>query len=121
MLYLSIVYLPKMHLKLGPVVEEVYRHYKKYGRNNLKLENDDFDIDKHNNMMPIITAKLLSADDVADILASLKHVLHTYGNKSASELVSITHGTDTPWSKTELLSPIKDDVILKYRPNEYIN
>ena len=80
----------------GPVVEPVYRSYKKYGRNALP-ESDDFN--------PEII-------DVTD-RELIDEVYGVYGKYTGTVLANITH-QEKPWMSTELNQTITHDLMRDY-------
>jgi len=86
----------------GPVIDSVYHTFKSNGKNKIPVE-DAIKTD-------------LDGDDDAEFI--LDGVLGLYGNKSAPDLVSMTHQIGTPWQETWATSarhntstPIPDDLI----------
>lgn len=67
---------------LGPVVVEVYEHFRKYGADSIPAP-DDFDISKFD-------------DDEKELL---NEVFEVYGQFSAAALVNMTH-EEAPWRMT---------------------
>lgn len=65
----------------GPVVGDVYHVFKCYGKNPIPVNSN------------MVTE--LDKDEEAEYIIS--GVIEHYGNKSAPELVSLTHQKDTPW------------------------
>lgn len=82
--------------KFGPVVASVYELYK---ANGAKRINDDkgskFTVVDGD--VPPILAKFVSQPDSLEMFESLKRVITKYGDKTANELVNITHRAHTPW------------------------
>lgn len=85
--------------KYGPVVDTVYQKYKKYGYKPIEEETEDIN-SKDIFEMPA-KSRILFAEDGTGKLISIEGTLKKYGNKTARELVDITHKEDSPWSKTE--------------------
>lgn len=100
--------------KLGPVVASVYETFKKH--DYLKAEN----IKTYDEQMKkmAIRSRILSSCDGVKKLISIDKTLEKYLGLSASELVTLTHGDGTPWSKAGkgnlLYGEISDDLILRY-------
>ena len=89
--------------KYGPVIPELYHSFKLYYSN------------------PIPEAHYLKSDSVevsGDATALLESVWQAYGDKTAIELVDMTHKVGTPWEKTFERSVsnsiIKDELISAY-------
>lgn len=84
--------------KLGPVVETVYKKYKKrfFGEN---IEDDKKTYDENSWELPI-RSRIISSEDGLNKLASIDKTLNKYGNLSARDLVNLTHREFSPWSKS---------------------
>ncbi len=67
--------------KYGPVIPELYRETKIYGRN--RIPSLDYKIDE-------------PSDEEEHIM---NQIISNYGGKSGSRLVVITHSSNTPWYK----------------------
>ena len=109
--------------KYGPVVDSVYRRYKKYGYKPIEEENTDID-SKHIYEMPA-KSRILFAEYGAEKISSIEKTLKRYGALSAADLVKLTHKQSAPWSQTPksswiLYSQIKTDTIKKYHKYEFI-
>lgn len=112
----------------GPVVESIYHYYKEHGREQIELtdelvtlevKGDEKLINLEEITMPVTIAKILQADDMSDILTSVRKTFEKFGSKSASQLVSITHREGSPWDRTKNFNDvIDDDLILKYHTIE---
>ena len=77
--------------KYGPVIEPLYREFKKYGNNqitkNIKIDNEEL-IDENNNLICDNETKTL-----------LDEVWEKYGDYSGIELSAMTHKEGSPWYK----------------------
>ena len=105
-------------LQYGPVVDSVYKKYKKYGYKPIEEDTQDIESDVSN--MPALS-RILVAEDGVEKMDSIETTLKKYGDLSASELVSITHRNDSPWSKTYRDSrkcEIKRKTIMEYHEVE---
>lgn len=105
----------------GPVIEEVYEHYKSHGRNEIDIKEGEEGkiVELDGITIPIVIAKILQSDDSAEILHSIKKVFDKFGQKTASQLVTITHREGGPWDRTSVYyGVIEDEFILKYHHNE---
>lgn len=74
-------------LTFGPVVLEVYNNYK----SNLSypieiMEDDGFIIEN-------------SSETSRDYINTINQILESFGSMKASQLVALTHMTDSPWEK----------------------
>lgn len=110
--------------KYGPVVDTVYKKYKKYGYKPIEKEIEEID-SRNISEMPA-KSRILFAEGGTEKILSIEKTLKKYGGLSASELVELTHRKNSPWSKTlksNLLysSPIKIDIIKEYHKFEVIN
>lgn len=93
--------------KYGPVVEKVHETYKGF-REIVSLEDDD--------ESPVSEDVLSDFDLVTkdqDALIVLETVMEEYGDKSAIELMNMTHN-ETPWKTTDQSAVISVDSIKKY-------
>lgn len=99
--------------RYGPVVKEVYDAYKGHGREDI-LEDDIQDIEFGAITYPMLIARFMQAKNGSLIVESMKRTIKTFGDKSASKLVDLTHKDGTPWSHTKQSLEISDDLILKY-------
>lgn len=86
----------------GPVIPNLYHHYKKYKGNAIKEEG----MDHSNRIKEGITSFLID------------EVLKKYGNNDGISLSSITHEEGSPWDMTirkhGLGAVIQNDVMEKY-------
>lgn len=92
---------PLLAWEHGPVVNEVYQEYKKYGANGIPFEED-----YTNN---------ISDDDEA----LLKEVYKVFGKYSAWGLREMTHN-ETPWKETTRNGVISLESIKNYFKKNYI-
>jgi uncharacterized phage-associated protein len=90
--------------RYGPVIEEVYHHFKESGRN--KVPTDGIDALEFDPIFDPDEEKCLSG------------VLELYGRDTPESLISITHQDDTPWDKIwntigkrQLFAEIPNDLI----------
>lgn len=109
--------------KYGPVIDTVYKKYKKYGYK--PIERDTEDISSKGIFEMPSKSRILFAEDGTGKLLSIEETLKKYGKKTASELVDITHKENSPWNKTDKgilkkYPEIKLDIIEKYHKNEEI-
>lgn len=109
--------------KYGPVVNTVYKKYKKYGYNPIEQESKDID-NKNIFEMPA-KSRILFATDGTEKVLSIDKSLRKYGGLTASQLVELTHRENTPWSITPkgswiTYSTIKLDTIREYHKFEKI-
>ncbi|MCI8397125.1 MAG: DUF4065 domain-containing protein [Clostridia bacterium] len=108
--------------KYGPVVEDVYKKYRKYG---YKLIEEAKDIESDSKYEMPSKSRILFAEDGTEKIISIEKTLTKYGNLSASELVELTHRENTPWDRTYkgtfFLNPvIENDIIKAYHKFEQI-
>ena len=109
--------------KYGPVVDTVYKKYKEYGYKPIEQETKDIDIKGIKEMPAKRTIKI--SEDGTEKIASIDKTLSKYGALSASDLVKLTHGEETPWFKSfkgahESYSSIRPDIIKKYHKFEEV-
>lgn len=108
--------------KYGPVVDTVYKRYKKYGYKPITEEKNDI-----NSTVPEMPAKsrILFAADGTEKMISIETTLKKYGQLTASQLVELTHKESTPWTMTPKstwisYSEIKPEMIKMYHKFEEI-
>ena len=75
----------------GPVVPELYRELKKFGFNEIKIINDEFD--SANQRISEIAKKNKLSNNQMELIFS---VLNKYGSLSSFELEMLTH-SEKPW------------------------
>ena len=118
------LFLDKIYaFKYGPVVDTVYKRYKQYGYTPIDEEREDIS-NKGLKEMPA-KSRILFAEAGTNKLFSIEETLRKYGDKTARELVEITHREDTPWTNTERgiftkYPEIKLETIKKFHKNEDI-
>lgn len=104
--------------KLGPIVDSVYKKYKKNGADYIDNEKTYNEISKK---MPI-RSRVISSHEGLKKLISIDRTLQKYGDFSASKLVDLTHKELSPWFKTkenvESNDLITDDLIKEYHKYE---
>lgn len=94
----------------GPIVETVYNKYKNSGKKILKNN-----IDREDEML-IFRSRILASKNVINKAFSIDETLEKYSNLTSSELVSLTHRENSPWTKSKEI--ITDDMIIKYHKYE---
>lgn len=102
--------------RYGPVVEEIYHLYKGYGKKIIDSE-DFIKFQLRDVSVPVPIAKLALNDSSGKVFETLAETLEMYWDKSASELVSISHTKGGPWEytyKNGCNCEITDDIIKKY-------
>lgn len=109
--------------KYGPVIEDVYKRYRKYGYELIEEEAKDIESTSKYEMPS--KSRILFAEDGTEKIISIEKTLNKYGNLSASELVELTHRENTPWTRTykaTLFSNlvIENDIIKAYHKFEEI-
>lgn len=105
--------------KYGPVVDSVYKKYKKYG--SLEINEDEEIIEKQEELRLPSESRILFAEDGINKLFSISKTLEKYGDLSASKLVKITHTKDSPWDKAyneKQCNMLLDEIIIEYHKNE---
>lgn len=107
---------------LGPVIESVYKRYKGYARTlTSEIKKRDINSGKVDEMPP--KSRVLFAEDGIEKINSINETIERYGKYSASDLVDITHKSNTPWDKTydgTKYMPISDETILQYHKYETV-
>lgn len=96
----------------GPVVPEVYDVYKTYGRDSIRHKEDNsIQIMKREDFKLSVYSRFKKIPTYIDILEILDEMLNEYGDKSAEELVAITHQKDSPWDKVFNQGEGRNDII----------
>lgn len=108
--------------KYGPVVDTVYKRYKKYGYKPIDEEEEN--IDTTVSEMPA-KSRILFAEDGTEKIISIDATLKKYGHLTAGQLVDLTHRESTPWTMTRkgtwiFYSQIKPEVIIQYHKFEMV-
>ena len=105
--------------KLGPVIEEVYREYKIYGRKSIKSEDILELVDETGKRIPKSASytKFMASDKGIEMATTIDSVLEKYGKNSAWVLVDRTHEEGSPWDVVFKLEPgygeITPEIILE--------
>ncbi|QKY70236.1 DUF4065 domain-containing protein [Lentibacillus sp. CBA3610] len=83
----------------GPVVEEVYDMYKKYGRSSINepAEDNDVLIYKDDEFKLSVYSRFLQTSSCGKYLDVLDETLDKYESYNAWSLVNLTHQPGTPW------------------------
>lgn len=105
--------------KYGPVIEEIYQEYKQHKRE--PIEEDEKTYVLEDVEFPQVLVRLSLADDGPRVLEMLIDTLKEYGDKTASELVQITHVKDGPWDSVYVPRRnciISDELILEKHIHE---
>ncbi|QQK76762.1 DUF4065 domain-containing protein [Salicibibacter cibarius] len=105
----------------GPVVEEVYDSYKKYGSSSIDgpTEDDDVLILKDDEFKLSVYSRFMQTSSFGKYLDVLDETLDKYGRYTAWSLVNLTHQSGTPWDRVteggkRLKKVIGDDLIKEY-------
>lgn len=106
--------------KYGPVVEEVYYIFKKYGSKTIEIDDETEYLlkDVH---LPQALGRMLLLKDAEKVVPILLGVIKEYGNLSASELVKLTHSVGGPWDtvfKPYMNCIITDEIIISHAIHE---
>lgn len=109
--------------RLGPVVDSVYKKYRKSGKGVLEREDNKNTYDEHSRKMPIKSRILVSSNGIKKI-DSINQTIEKYKDLSSRDLVDLTHKDRTPWSMSgsgnEIDIEITDSLILEYHKYEII-
>lgn len=113
---------PIYAFKYGPVVDTVYKRYKKYGYKPIDEEKEG--ISSTVSEMPA-KSRILFAEDGTGKIISIDATLKKYGQLTARQLVDLTHRESAPWTMTKKsswisFSEIKPETITKYHKFEEI-
>lgn len=104
----------------GPVVEEVYQKFKRYGSENITID-DDTKYYLKDIRLPQSLGRMLLVENSYRIIGVLFETINKFGHLTGSQLVSLTHSKDSPWSKVyskNTKAVITDKIILEYGKNE---
>ena len=104
----------------GPVVEEVYQEFKKYGSENITID-DDTKYYLKDIRLPQSLGRIVLVENALRIIDCLMEIIEIYGHLTGSQLVSLKHSKDSPWSKVyskNTKAVITDKIILEYGKNE---
>ena len=83
--------------KFGPVISSLYQQFKMYGSGPILRPAVVW---TQGVCVPASLEREGSADDVANAEAVINRVWEQYNPYSASQLTSLTHSPDSPWSVT---------------------
>ena len=107
--------------RLGPVIETVYKRYKKYGSEYIDGEDDTITYNEIDKKMPI-KSRILASEYGLKKIIHIDKTLEKYSKLSSSDLVKLTHKYSTPWSLSGegkvTNNEIEDDLIIKYHKYE---
>ncbi|WP_413479866.1 Panacea domain-containing protein [Carnobacterium maltaromaticum] len=113
---------PIVAYKYGPVIEEVYAMYKKFGATKINdLNGPKLKLDKLS--FPPVLMKIISYKDSGQLIDSITSTLNKYSKLSPRELVDLTHVQGGPWKrvyKPRYNMLIDDATIEKYHKLEGI-
>lgn len=105
----------------GPVVESVYQEFKKYGADDIEVE-ENYSYKISEKKLPPLFMKILSSEHGMEILDSAFRVILKFKTTTASELVELTHSPESPWTMTYegpyTNRVITDETIINYHKNE---
>lgn len=80
----------------GPVIEEVYNVFRKYGADTIEVDDPPQYRLKDINLSQSI-GRLLLVKDAKQVISTLFDTLEVYGDLSARKLVDLTHSINGPW------------------------
>lgn len=111
--------------KHGPVVDSVFKKYRKSGSQYVSSCECDNDGDVLTDV-PEMSARsrILFAEDGAEKIASVDKTLEKYGKYTASYLVNLTHKSGSPWDHVDSSKPyqtISDDLIKEFHVFECVD
>lgn len=108
--------------KYGPVIDSVYKKYRRYGYKEIEYDSEDIDSTDLYEMPS--RSRILFAEDGINKIKVIDETIIKYGKLSAEDLVSLTHRELTPWSlsgKGEYKNEIIENNIIKlFHCNEEI-
>lgn len=107
--------------ELGPVIESVYKHFKRSGSDTIEDDTETFDRTEYE--LPI-RSRILAAHKGFEKLLSIDETLEKYSHFTATQLVNLTHRQLSPWQKAGYGNIenqlIEDNIILNYHKNEEV-
>ena len=98
----------------GPVVEEVYQQFKRYGSEVIKIDDQTEYILK-DIRLPQALGRMLLVEGSEKIVTILLDVINQYGDLTGGQLVELTHSSQGPWDtvfRPSLNCEITDEIIL---------
>lgn len=109
--------------KYGPVVDSIYKEYKKYGYK--EIESEEIKMEMDSSLELPARSRILFAEDGTEKIISIDRTLKKYGMLTAAQLVELTHRVKAPWNMTKRkpclsYAEMKDETIKKYHEFEKI-
>ena len=102
----------------GPVVDSVYRAFKRSGSQYVKLLEFGVDSDVRGGVKELpARSRILFAKDGVEKLLSIDQTIEKYGKYAAGSLVELTHRPGSPWSHTDsskAYQTISDELIIEH-------
>lgn len=86
----------------GPVIEEVYREFKIYGRDTIQTIDDSFVLSDREDVLSTgsgAAMKISAFPKSKELLEILCDVIVKYEDYTANDMVNLTHEKNSPWSK----------------------
>jgi len=84
--------------KYGPVIQDLYHEFKRYGSGDICHKATDISLD--NRSLKIVKQEPCLSPEDSDALELVNRVWQEYGRFTGPELSNITHMKDTPWDIT---------------------
>lgn len=109
--------------KLGPIIESVYKKYKKRRTILFIEEEDDKMVEDETKLTMPLRSRIMSSKDGLEKVFSIDETIAKYNETKAYDLVKITHRKNSPWKITGGYirnNPVKitDQIIKDYHLNE---
>lgn len=104
----------------GPVVQEVYQKFKKYGSDTIETDSGPKYILKGIHLSQAL-GRMLLVKDSEKVVTTLLETFEEYGDLTANELVSLTHSKNGPWEcvfEPYMNREITDEIIIAYAEYE---
>jgi uncharacterized phage-associated protein len=96
----------------GPVVEDIYHAFKKYGKRNITELKSDLDIKTLQTTIPIVPESDTATDQF------LRNFWDTYKNYTGPQLSGASHANGSPWKAAydpnKFFNPINSEKIRDY-------
>lgn len=104
----------------GPVVQEVYQKFKKYGADTIETDSAQKYILKDIHLSQAL-GRMLLVKEFEKVVPILLETFEEYGDLTASELVGLTHSKNGPWHsvyKRYQNCEITDEIIISHAKYE---
>lgn len=104
----------------GPVVQEVYQKFKKYGSDTIETDSGPKYILKGIHLSQAL-GRMLLVKESEKVVTTLLETFEEYGDLTANELVGLTHSKNGPWEcvfEPYMNREITDEIIIAHAEYE---